>query len=551
MISTAPTAMPRTWGQRVLDALVTRLERLPPPTTDYTVRRDLRIPTRDGIELLADLYEPTAAAGTLLVRSPYGFPALIAAATGAVYARRGYRVVLARCRGTFGSGGEFEPMVHEVDDAADTVAWMREQPWFDGRFATVGGSYLGFTQWALLMDPPPELVTAVISIGPHDFHAAAYQGGAFNLNDFLGWSNQTGRQEEVGFVRGLLRGVGANRQLAEAVREVPLVAAGERLLDGRAPWYRGWASRRDTDDPFWSRVRLGDALDRVEVPVLLQTGWQDLFLSQTLEQYERLATRGVDVALTAGPWTHIGVAVKGSPIIVPETLDWLAEHLGDSGIHTRAAPVKIFVTGANQWRDLAVWPPPTTAQTFHLQPGGGLGGDPAPAGSEATFTYDPADPTPSVGGRLLEPRTGGYKDDRELAARRDVVAFTSATLTAPLEVLGNPAVELAHASDNPYADLFVRVSEVDREGGSRNVSEGFVRLDPESPSGTVHLQLDAVAHRFAAGHHIRVVIAGGSHPRWERNLGTGDDPATSARMVPSRRTIDLAPSHLVLPVAST
>jgi predicted acyl esterase len=78
-----------------------------------------------------------------------------------------------------------------------------------------------------------------------------------------------------------------------------------------------------------------------------------------------------------------------------------------------------------------------------------------------------------------------------------------------------------------------------------------VRLDPESPSGTVHLQLDAVAHRFAAGHHIRVVIAGGSHPRWERNLGTGDDPATSSRMVPSRRTIDLAPSRLVLPVAST
>ena len=112
-------------------------------------------------------------------------------------------MLLARCRGTFGSGGVFEPMVHEVDDGADTVAWMREQPWFEGRFATFGGSYLGFTQWALLMDPPPELATAIISIGPHDFRDAAYQQGAFNLNDFLGWSYQTSRQEDAGFVGGL------------------------------------------------------------------------------------------------------------------------------------------------------------------------------------------------------------------------------------------------------------------------------------------------------------------------------------------------------------
>ena len=192
---------------RLLDGLMTRMVRLPAPTTDYTVTRDLRIPTRDGVELLADMYTPTVPpSGTLLVRSPYGFPAVMVAVTGTVFASRGYRVLLARCRGTFGSGGTFEPMMHEVDDAADTVAWMREQPWFDGRFGTWGGSYLGFTQWALLVDPPPELVTAVISIGPHDFRAAAYQGGAFNLSDFLGWANQVARQEDVGFVRGMVRG---------------------------------------------------------------------------------------------------------------------------------------------------------------------------------------------------------------------------------------------------------------------------------------------------------------------------------------------------------
>ena len=105
---------------------------------------------------------------------------------------------------------------------------------------------------------------------------------------------------------------------------------------------------------------LGEALERVQVPVLLQTGWQDLFLAQTLEQYDRLSARGVDVALTVGPVDTHRVVTKGGRIVVRESLDWLGEHLAGTGIRTRAAPVKVFVTGADQWRDLPHWPPPTT-----------------------------------------------------------------------------------------------------------------------------------------------------------------------------------------------
>jgi putative CocE/NonD family hydrolase len=76
-------------------------------------------------------------------------------------------------RGSFGSGGVFEPGHGEVQDGADTVSWPRRQPWFTGSFATVGGSYLGFTQLALLADPPPELTTAVVTMGPHAIGSAA------------------------------------------------------------------------------------------------------------------------------------------------------------------------------------------------------------------------------------------------------------------------------------------------------------------------------------------------------------------------------------------
>src|SRR5262245_24064642 len=137
---------------------------LPPPITDFDVEHRVRVPMRDGVELIANHYSPRTdkPAGTLLVRAPYGRGFPFSALFGAVYAARGYHVLFQSVRGTFGSGGQFDPMVNEIPDGADTVAWLREQPWFTGPFATIGLSYLGFTQWALLADPPPEMKAAVI-----------------------------------------------------------------------------------------------------------------------------------------------------------------------------------------------------------------------------------------------------------------------------------------------------------------------------------------------------------------------------------------------------
>lgn len=129
-----------------------------------------------------------------------------------------------------------------------------------------------------------------------------------------------------------------------------------------------------------------------------------------------------------------------------------------------------------------------------------------------------------------------------------MLAFTGAPLTDAIEVIGTPWLELAHNSDTPHADVFIRLSEVDPKGRSRNVSDGFVRIDPRQTDGVVRIELDPIAHRFRAGRRIRLLVAGGSHPRWERSLGTGEDPATSTRLAPSHRTIDLTRSRLHLPV---
>ena len=316
-------------GASAIGQAVSRLWSLPPRRNRVAVVRDVAVPMSDGTVLRADHYLPVIDqhAATVLVRTPYGrgFPFSLSSAQ--LIAERGFHVLLQSCRGTFGSGGDFDPMRREAADGQDTVAWLRQQDWFDGRLATYGLSYLGFVQWALAQDPPPELVAAVIQVGPHDFSRAAYHHGAFDLQNFLGWSDMMAHQETTGAVSGLWRMATADRRLRPALNGLPVTASGRDLLGTGAPWFEGWLEHPDLADPFWAPLQCGAALERIAVPTLLVGGWQDLFLEQTLEQYQVLSGRGVPTRLLVGPWTHVEVATKGGAAMA-ESLAWLDRYAG-------------------------------------------------------------------------------------------------------------------------------------------------------------------------------------------------------------------------------
>ena len=510
---------------------------LGPATTRYRVTRRVRVPMRDGVELLADHYAPvtTAPAGTLLLRGPYVRDALLTQITVGTYAARGYHVVLQSTRGSFGSGGVFEPGHGEVDDGVDTAAWLRRQPWFTGTFATVGGSYLGFTQWALLSDPPPELTTAVVTMGPHDIGHAAWSTGSFALLDYLTWGYQMAWHERGGATRQLVRGALTPRRLRPILDTLPLAAAADAVMGGGAPFYESWLDNADPAGEYWRGRGVPVAADR---PVLLIGGWQDLFFDQTIRQFLTLREGGADVALVVGPWTH----GEGGGVAIRESLDWLAGR-------RRTDPVRIFVTGDGGWRDLPDWPPPASDTVLYPQPQSTLADSPSTEAAELRFIYNPADPTPTIGGRLLSAAAAGYRDDGMLAARTDVLTFTGPELAADFEVVGAPHVELAHSADTPSADVFARISDVDSDGRSRNVTDGYVRIG-SGGSAPLRINFDAIAHRFRVGHRIRLLIAGGSFPRYARNLGTDEPLATATKFVRSTHTVDCAKSRLVLPVAS-
>jgi uncharacterized protein len=548
------SAKPLGTVQRLMGAAAGRQWRLPARRNRVRVVRKVEVPMRDGVTLLADHYIPvtTEPVPTVLVRCPYGRGFPYALLSAQLYAERGYHVLLQSTRGTFGSGGTFVPGVSEPDDGQDTVAWLRTQDWFDGRLATAGGSYLGFTQWALAMDPPPELKAMVVMIGVHDLADAAYQQGPLDLFNMLSWADLLSHQETVGAVTGLIRMVRAERRLRGALARLPLRGTMNGLGGKGAPWYDGWIDHPDVHDPHWERFRVTEALTRTTVPTLLIGGWHDYFLNQTLAQYDTLRSHDVEVAMTVGPWTHLTVDNKVS---MPQAISWLDTHVAGRAAAPREAPVQVFVGGAGEWQQHQSWPPrDTTSTTWYLRAGQLTPAVPVDDAGTTRFRYDPADPTPSVGGRLMAP-SGGAQDNRKLEARADVLTFTTAPLTEPVEVHGRPVVELHLASDNANADLFARVCDVDPAGRSINVTDRIIRCtERDTTPGEVRrveIALDPTVHRFNAGHRIRLQISGGAFPRFARNPGTGEAPGTATALKPVAHTVHhnaARPSSIALPL---
>ncbi|KAM5355065.1 hypothetical protein ACJ41O_001711 [Fusarium nematophilum] len=530
-----------------LDRLTGWLVGLPPERCSYS-REAVTIPLPDGTKLAADLYKPVgiAALGTILVQCPYGRSIFMSSGNARIFTPRGYQVLLVSCRGTFGSTGEFDGGLSQREDGHAVVKWMRDQPWYTGTFATLGASYMGCVQWALLTEPPEDMVAAIISVGLHDVAKANWGTGSFQLLQRLSWSDLIVNQETAGLVERIK--MMNNTRLAPLMNSVPLQEQINAHFGGKTPWLTHALGHPDISDPSWSLLRHTEALEKADIPILLISGWHDIFFDQTMEQYERLHERGCNVALTVGPWTHMDVQNRET---VADTFAWLEKYVAGKKDVERKAPVKVCVGGSDQrWRELPSWPPATVSSEYYLGSGGVLGHSKPSEEASSSFTYDPAAPTPTLGGPLMI--SGGSIDDTALGARDDTLVFTTQSLDQPVEVLGQPLVRLKHSTDRPYADLFVRLSQVDTNDKSRNITEGFVRLPEKRDGRSVTVEMRHTAYNFPVGARIRLLIAGGSHPQYARNLGSGEPLATGTTFCSVRHTVYHGVqevSSLLLPVS--
>jgi uncharacterized protein len=525
---------------------------LPPAQTrDVVVQRDLRVPMPDGATLLADRYVARGADNPPLVlaRSPYGRRGPWGMMAGRIFAERGFQAVVQSCRGTFGSGGALDPFgPAEQDDAVATVEWLRQQPWYPGSFGTFGPSYLGITQWALAASALPDHAAMAIQVTASDPSAMIRAGGSFALETMLRWIDQVAGQERTGaMVRQRLR----ERKLRELAGQLPLGQLDRLATGATRPYWQQWLAG---GGDYWGQHSFTTGPGKVTAAVSMIGGWHDIFLPAQLRDYAALRAAGHEPRLTIGPWRHADNDVVGT--WVRDALEFLAARLSADGPELPASPVRIFVTGAEQWRDLPSWPPAATPQPWYLHPAGSLRTAGPGESAPDAYTYDPADPTPNLAGPV---GLNGIArvDNRMLEARPDVLTYTSPALAHDLEVAGVPEVDLRISSDREHTDFFARLCEVSPAGVSVNICDGLLRLAPGRPTaeadGTLRVafELWPVAHRFGAGNRLRLQVSSGAHPRYARNSGTGEPLATARSLVAAHQRVfhdPGRPSAVILPV---
>ncbi|WP_214410383.1 CocE/NonD family hydrolase [Sphaerisporangium fuscum] len=521
------------------------------------VHRDMQVPMPDGAVLLADRYFPVGVARppVILIRSPYGRRGVFGLAYGRAFARQGFQVVLQSCRGGFGSGGELAPL-DEQDDGLATVEWMRDQPWYGGSFAMHGPSYLGYAQWAIAPHAGPDLKAMATQVTASQFRDAAYVGGSFALEATLSWSTLTS------LMSGPLSGAAvlfAPRRAQRALLSGRPVGELDVLASGRTlPFFQQVLTHHaDPAVPFWKKRDFSATVGEVDAAVTMTGGWYDVFLPWQLKDYVAMRAAGRRPYLTVGPWHHADV--RHGRLANLDALAWFRAHLlGDlSGL--RPSPVRLYVTGAGEWRDYDDWPVPGMKERrWHLQPGFAL----APTGPLESYPdryrYNPSRPTPVLGGPTLLGNSAP-RDNRRLEARSDVLVYTGEELRDDLDLIGPVRAEVFMRSSTGHTDLVVRLCDVHPDGSSLNVCEGVRRLVPGTPPADEHgvrrveVELWPIGHRFRRGHRLRVQIASGAYPRLARNLGTGEPLATGHAGIAADQEIfhdPGRPSAVILPHAS-
>jgi uncharacterized protein len=242
--------------------------------------------------------------------------------------------------------------------------------------------------------------------------------------------------------------------------------------------------------------------------------------------------------------------------LIEPAIMWFDSQLKDDPQQIRENPVRLYVMGANEWRDYPDFPPPAR-ETYYYLGEKKLLPEAQPDSPPDRYHYDPNDPTPIIGGAQFH-ILAGARDNRKLEGRPDVLTYTSAPLLYPMEIIGPVKVQLFVTSSRDYTDFFGRLCDVYPDGRSINICDGLFRVEPGKgetmPDGTLCIEIDlwSTAYRFKAGHCLRLIVSSGAHPRWSRHTGSSS-PITDTVLYSADQTIyhdRQHPSVLMLPVVN-
>jgi putative CocE/NonD family hydrolase len=551
--------------------------------TDSVIKESIMIKMNDGVSLSTDLYFPQSEPKNLpvvLMRTPYKKE--MQELKGKFWAEKGYVCAIQDVRGRFESEGEWEPFINEGKDGYETIEWLAAQDWCSGKVGMIGPSYLGWAQFLAAIEKPPHLVTIIPSVTPPDpFYNLPYENGAFFTLGSLWWL-QLIESEATSELSG--KGIYeiTNKDYAALVKSLPVIELDKKFFGGENSTWRNWITH-NTNDDYWQRASYLNELNKLDIPVFLQSGWFDTNGIGSKLAYQKLKEAdNKNVKLVLGPWNHTDKAssiVNGHFVGEEAAIDlellferWFEYHLKgiDNGIMHEPL-VQVYLINSNKWLYDDSYPLAKTKNhklyfgsknsALSLNGDGFLSRKSLKNGKEFDeYIYDPGNPTPSPNQRYKE---GGRKNYLEITANRsDILIYESPSLNNDLTIVG-PVSATIYVSTSAFdTDWFVTLQAVNSGGGTIPLGKAALRASySESVSQKKLLEPDKVyCYHFdlwqtgitlKKGYKLRAEITSAYFPEFSRNLNTGENNETNSDYISAKQRIyhsEEYPSHLQLPV---
>jgi putative CocE/NonD family hydrolase len=537
------------------------------PTMKTKTEKAVNVKMRDGVELVADVVRPAddAKHPAILERTPYGRQ-IVSQLEGEWWAKRGYVHIVQDVRGRNDSAGEWSPFGNERKDGYDTIDWIAKQGWSDGKVGMIGGSYVGWVQWAAAVEVHPALKCIVPQVSPPDlFFNFPIDHGVPMLFGALWWSN---------FVKDKkVPAVPETPKDLEKLKTLPLSKVDDEALGRDIPFYDAWLDKQ-TPSAFADASFMAD-MNKVKIPVLHISGWWDGDGIGTKLNWAKMRALGnKNQWLIYGPWTHLfntstrlGDADFGPDAIIDLDsiyLRWFDTWLKDKQVNWDKQPkVRAFVTGANEWRELGDWPDSRSREmTLYLSSRGPANGIASVGELVATapktqapdhYAYDPA--AAEIPAQLKKVK--GFAD--LLAAGSTVVkidpadnavlVYRTSPMSEPLEIGGPIELDLHFSTSAKDTDFFAGVVDIDEQGTMRAIGlpgkirarylSGWEKPSLLQPGKLYQATIDVwdSAHQIKKGHRLGVLISSQNFPNYARNLNTGEPISNATRMVVAQQTI--------------
>ena len=245
---------------------------------------------QDGVKLFATVMLPKGEGPfpAILVRNPYAkFATIIRDSLCGRFVRYGYACVLQDVRGQGESEGEWSPMVNEVGDGRETINWLVGQAFQDGNIAMVGPSYLASVQYAVAASGLPEEVKTLIpAVYTTDLSDVLYSNGMFRHETFTAWASMMrGANSDIDDAGG---------DYQKAIKYLPHNKVDTDVFGVPMPWYQDMIDVERAQKSLFSSpdaLLIAEVPERIEVPILMVSGWYDVFFGGQMADWERLATR--------------------------------------------------------------------------------------------------------------------------------------------------------------------------------------------------------------------------------------------------------------------